>query len=74
MEGQDPNLVELRRDRFIIGNPEKVVDQIRYFQAHFGMDQLICRLHFPGMPPDAVTEAIRLIGREVLPAFPAPPV
>jgi probable F420-dependent oxidoreductase len=74
MGGQDPNLAELRRDRFIIGDPEKVVEQIRYFQAHFGMDQLICRLHFPGMPPGVVTEAIRLIGREVIPAFPAPPL
>jgi alkanesulfonate monooxygenase SsuD/methylene tetrahydromethanopterin reductase-like flavin-dependent oxidoreductase (luciferase family) len=73
LEGQDPNLVELRRDRFIIGDPEKVVEQIRYFQAHFGLDQMICRLHFPGMPPDVVTEAIRLIGREVLPAFPVVP-
>jgi probable F420-dependent oxidoreductase len=74
MSGQDPNLAELGRDRFIIGDPEKVVEQIRYFQDHFGMDQLICRLHFPGMPPDVVTEAIRLIGREVIPAFPAPPL
>jgi alkanesulfonate monooxygenase SsuD/methylene tetrahydromethanopterin reductase-like flavin-dependent oxidoreductase (luciferase family) len=72
MGGEDPDLTELRRDRFIIGDPEKVVEQIGCFQDHFGMDQLICRLHFPGMPPDVVTEAIRLIGREVIPAFPTP--
>jgi alkanesulfonate monooxygenase SsuD/methylene tetrahydromethanopterin reductase-like flavin-dependent oxidoreductase (luciferase family) len=72
LQGQDPDLADLRRDRFIIGAPEKVIEQIGYFQAHFEMDHLICRLHFPGMAPDVVTEAIRLIGREVMPAFPAP--
>jgi hypothetical protein len=33
------------------------------------MDELICRLHFPGMLPTTVTEALRLIGQEVMPAF-----
>lgn len=62
-------LAELRRDRFIIGGPEKVTEQIRYFEQQFGMDHLVCRLHFPGMPPRLVNEAIRLLGEEVIPAF-----
>jgi alkanesulfonate monooxygenase SsuD/methylene tetrahydromethanopterin reductase-like flavin-dependent oxidoreductase (luciferase family) len=62
-------LAELRRDRFIIGNPQQVIEQIRDFERRFGMDHLICRLHFPGMPPQLVTEAIELIGREVIPAY-----
>ncbi len=62
-------LAELRRDRFIIGNPDRVIEQIKYFEEQFGMDHLICRLHFPGMPPEMVTESIKLIGQEVIPAF-----
>jgi len=62
-------LADLRRDRLIIGCPERVVNQIRHFEAEFGMDHLICRLHFPGMSPDVVTQAVRLIGREVIPAL-----
>ncbi len=62
-------LAELRRDRFIIGDPDQVIEQINYFEDHFGMDHLICRLHFPGMLPEMVTESIRLIGKEVIPAF-----
>jgi alkanesulfonate monooxygenase SsuD/methylene tetrahydromethanopterin reductase-like flavin-dependent oxidoreductase (luciferase family) len=58
-------LAELRRERFIIGDPQLVAEQIRDFELRFGMDHLICRLHFPGMPPEIVTEAIDLIGREV---------
>jgi len=63
-------LSELRRDRFIIGDPQQVLEQIAQFEAQFGMDHLICRLHFPGMPPQMVTEAVQLIGKEVIPAYP----
>jgi probable F420-dependent oxidoreductase len=62
-------LEELRKDRFIIGSPSRVIEQIDYFIEQFGMDHLICRLHFPGMPPNKVLEAVRLIGEEILPVF-----
>jgi len=62
-------LAELRQDRFIIGSPSRVVEQINYFNEQFGMDHLVCRLHFPGMPPEKVLTAVRLIGEEVIPAF-----
>ena len=62
-------LEELRKDRFIIGSPSQVIEQISFFEEQFGMDHLICRLHFPGMPPDKVLEAVRLIGEEVIPVF-----
>jgi len=62
-------LNELRRERFIIGDPPSVINQISFFNEKFGMDHLIFRMHFPGMPPKIVTESIELIGREVIPAF-----
>ena len=62
-------LAELRRDRFIIGSPSRVIEQVKYFKEQFGMDHLVCRLHFPGMPPEKVLAAVRLIGEEVIPAF-----
>lgn len=64
-------LAELRKDRFIIGSPSQVIEQIAYFKEQFGMDHLVCRLHFPGMPPDQVLAAVRLIGEEVIPVFKA---
>lgn len=33
------------------------------------MDHLICRLHFPAMAPEMVTEAVQLLGAGILPAF-----
>jgi alkanesulfonate monooxygenase SsuD/methylene tetrahydromethanopterin reductase-like flavin-dependent oxidoreductase (luciferase family) len=62
-------LTDLRRERFIIGDPDGVIKQIQFFEERFGMNQLICRLHFPGMPAQLVTESVKLIGREVIPAF-----
>jgi probable F420-dependent oxidoreductase len=62
-------LEELRKNRFIIGSPSRVIEQIDYFIEQFGTDHLICRLHFPGMPPEKVLAAVRLIGEEVIPVF-----
>lgn len=60
---------ELRQGRFIIGDPDSVIQQIRFFEKEFGMNHLICRLHFPGMPPEMVTQEIELLGREVVPVL-----
>jgi probable F420-dependent oxidoreductase len=67
--GQDLPLEELVKDRFIIGTPD---DCIRACLAHrdvLGVTHLIVRFNFPGMAPEGVGEAIRLFGREVLPAI-----
>ena len=62
-------LEELGRDRFIIGNPEECIRQIKHFEETFGVDHLICRLHFPGMPHDYILRELELLSREVMPAF-----
>jgi len=63
------DLDRLMEDRFIIGGPDEVISQIRRFVDRYGMTHLICRLFFPGMPHDHVMRELRLIGREVMPAF-----
>ena len=59
----------LSRDRFIIGNPERCIQMIRRFVDTFGMNHLICRLYFPGIPHDHIMKELELISREVMPAF-----
>jgi len=56
-------------DRFIIGNPEECVTKVRRFVDTFGMDHLICRLYFPGMPHDHIMQELKLLSTEVFPAF-----
>ncbi len=62
-------LESLREDRFIIGNPEDCVEIIRRFQESFGVDHLICRLYFPGMPHEHIMREIQLLSTDVMPHF-----
>lgn len=64
-------LEALGRDRFIIGNPAECVAKIRRFVETFGVDHLICRLYFPGLPHDHIMQELKLLATEVIPAFPS---
>ncbi len=63
-------LDEIGRDRFIVGTPEQCIAKIQHFRDTVGVDHLICRLFFPGMPHEHIMEELRLLAREVMPAFP----
>ena len=65
-------LEELRAhaaDRFVIGGPETVVDELARYRETVGMDEVLLRLHFPGMDPETSADAMRLVAEEVMPAF-----
>jgi alkanesulfonate monooxygenase SsuD/methylene tetrahydromethanopterin reductase-like flavin-dependent oxidoreductase (luciferase family) len=62
-------LAEIGRDRFILGSPETCIRAIQRFKDVLGIDHLICRLFFPGMPHEHIIEEIRLLATEVMPAF-----
>ena len=57
------------RDRFLVGSPETVIRQLQSFEQAFGVDHLICRLFFPGIPHDFIMNELRLLANEVMPAF-----
>lgn len=59
----------LNQGRFLVGSPETIIEKIQHFKESFGMDHLICRLYFPGMPHDFIMNEIRLLAKKVLPAF-----
>jgi probable F420-dependent oxidoreductase len=63
------DLDRLMADRFVIGDPEQCVGQIRRFVEQYGMTHLICRTFFPGMAHAHIMRALELIAREVMPAF-----
>ncbi len=66
---QVSRLEEIGRDRFLIGSPETVIHKIQKFRDTFGMDHLICRLYFPGISHEFILKELRLLAREVIPAF-----
>jgi len=62
----------LAAGRFIIGNPEQVIEQVTALDAEVGIDHLICRMHFPGMPLSQLLGSMQLFAREVIPEFRLP--
>jgi probable F420-dependent oxidoreductase len=63
------DLDRLMEDRFIIGGPEECIRKIRRFVDAYGMNHLICRTFFPGMPHAHIMRELELLAREVAPAF-----
>jgi alkanesulfonate monooxygenase SsuD/methylene tetrahydromethanopterin reductase-like flavin-dependent oxidoreductase (luciferase family) len=59
----------LSRDRFLVGSPDTIISQLQRFVEAFGVDHLICRLYFPGIPHDFILQELRLLAGEVMPAF-----
>lgn len=62
-------LAALTANRFVIGSPDDCVRAIRGFVDAFGVDHLICRLYFPGMPHAHIMRELQLLAHEVFPAF-----
>ncbi len=58
---------DLARDRFLLGSPEEVVREIRRYEQVLGVNYLIFRMQWPGMPQAQVLRQIQLLGREVIP-------
>jgi alkanesulfonate monooxygenase SsuD/methylene tetrahydromethanopterin reductase-like flavin-dependent oxidoreductase (luciferase family) len=59
----------LIQDRFILGDPNDCIAQIRAHQEQLGITHMKFRVHWPGMPHELVMRTIRLLGEKVLPAF-----
>jgi alkanesulfonate monooxygenase SsuD/methylene tetrahydromethanopterin reductase-like flavin-dependent oxidoreductase (luciferase family) len=59
----------LARDRFIIGDPVQVIEEIQRYQELFGISYLICRMAMPTGPHDHITRSMRLFSERVAPRF-----
>ena len=59
---------ELARDRFLLGSPTQVVQEIRRYGDELGVNYLIFRLQWPGMDQERALRQIEIMGREVIPA------
>ncbi len=66
-ESFDLGFEELARDRFVIGDPARVVEEIARYRERLGVTTLIVRLQWPGMEQAKVLRSIRLLGEKALP-------
>ena len=66
----DATLDDMRdygRDRFVIGDVETFVSEMRWYRDEVGASILILALDHPGLDPSAVMAAVRSIGETVIP-------
>ena len=57
----------LARDRFIIGDPSECAAEIARTVERTGATTMVFRLHWAGLPHDAVMRGLRLVGEKVRP-------
>ena len=58
---------DLVRDRFILGDPDTCAAEIARCAEVTGATTILFRIHWPGMPHEVVTKAIRLLAEKVQP-------
>ncbi|HXH84963.1 MAG TPA: LLM class flavin-dependent oxidoreductase [Candidatus Tectomicrobia bacterium] len=58
---------DLLRDRFILGDAGDCAEQIQRCVEATGATTMIFRVHWPGMPHEAVVRALRVLGEQVRP-------
>jgi alkanesulfonate monooxygenase SsuD/methylene tetrahydromethanopterin reductase-like flavin-dependent oxidoreductase (luciferase family) len=58
---------ELAGDRFLIGSPDEVAEQIVGLGRRLGINHLIMSLQWPGMPHPLVLDTMRMLAEQVFP-------
>jgi alkanesulfonate monooxygenase SsuD/methylene tetrahydromethanopterin reductase-like flavin-dependent oxidoreductase (luciferase family) len=61
------SFAELVRDRFLLGSPDEVADQLIERHRRTGINHVIVSVQWPGMPQSLVLEAIEELATEVFP-------
>jgi alkanesulfonate monooxygenase SsuD/methylene tetrahydromethanopterin reductase-like flavin-dependent oxidoreductase (luciferase family) len=60
-------LDELMRDRFHVGAPDQVAEELIDMHRRTGINHLLVSVQWPGLPQAAALEAIHLLAEEVMP-------
>jgi alkanesulfonate monooxygenase SsuD/methylene tetrahydromethanopterin reductase-like flavin-dependent oxidoreductase (luciferase family) len=58
---------DLAQDRFLLGSPDDVAQEMLRYQHDLGVNYLIFRMQWPGMGLEQALKQVELMGREVLP-------
>ena len=58
---------ELIRDRFLLGSPDEVAEQMLALHRATGINHLIMSVQWPGMPQSMALDELHLLAEEVFP-------
>ena len=67
--GAELDFKDFIRSRYIVGDPQDCIEQIKNHQARLRISHFILRIACPGGDRDTMTRKIKLIGREVIGQF-----
>lgn len=68
-DASDSAFAEYLSERFVVGDPDEVVEQLLPFIEAAECETVIFRLQMPGLSHEASKEAITLLAKEVLPGL-----
>ena len=68
-ESFDQELDDLIRDRFILGSPAECYEALKPYWQTLGINHIIFRTHWAGLPLESTMQSLRLISDELLPAL-----
>jgi len=66
-ESFDKEFEELLEGRFILGSPEECYEQLKPYWEEMGVNHLVFRTHWAGMPVESAISSIKLIGEDLAP-------
>ncbi len=58
---------ELWRNRFLIGSPDEVAEQMLELHAATGINHLVMSVQWPGMPQQMALDVLHQLAKEVFP-------
>ena len=63
----DHGFAELLEDRFLLGSPSEVAEQMVRLNRRLGVNHIVASLHWPGMPNSLALEQLQILAEEVMP-------
>jgi hypothetical protein len=63
----DHEFAELLEDRFLLGSPVEVAEQMIRLNRRFGVNHIVASVHWPGMPNSLALDQLQILAEEVLP-------
>ncbi|MBT6277521.1 MAG: LLM class flavin-dependent oxidoreductase, partial [Chromatiales bacterium] len=66
-ESFDKSFEDLLKDRFVLGSPEECFEELKPYWEELGVNHLLLRTHWAGMPLKTTMSSLRLISKELLP-------
>ncbi len=57
------------KDRYIIGDPDFAIQQLKRYEAEIDPSEMICWMHMPGIRGEIAMRSVELFAKEVMPHF-----